>query len=98
MGSLLVVILAAGCGSSGNGGDEPDSSADVGEGIIVDGFDTVMSDAPREASQIDTEQPAVPAPAFAHTDRNPGSPSYEDERSLADEAGKVVLIYFANYT
>lgn len=39
-----------------------------------------------------------PAPDFALTDRNPSSPTYNQQRKLSETKGRVVLIYFVSFT
>ena len=38
------------------------------------------------------------APDFTLEDLNPNSPSYQQNRTLSDNLGKVMVIYFASYT
>lgn len=39
-----------------------------------------------------------PAPDFSLPDFNPHSASWNDNRSPADETGKVLVLYFASYS
>ncbi len=48
-----------------------------------------------EGAPWNTDQ--FPAPDFALVDENAGSPDFGTERRLSDQAGKVIILYFANY-
>lgn len=85
-----VLLWVASCGGSG-AADEQDASLET----LPDGVE--LADASyTDAAQEDAGP--TPAPDFALTDLNPGSPTYGEERRVADETGKVLIVYFANYT
>jgi hypothetical protein len=83
---VLGLALLVGCYASD---DEDDASTDPVAGDAIPVVDAV-SDAPAE-STLD------PAPDFTLTDLNPLSPTYGEDRSVSDQVGKVLLIYFANF-
>mgnify|MGYP006306286285 CR=1 FL=1 len=85
-----VLLWFASCGGSG-AVDEQDASLET----LPDGVE--VADASYEDAALEDVGPTY-APDFALTDLNPGSPTYGEERRLADETGKVLIIYFASYT
>lgn len=85
--ALVTLVLAC----SGPGGSDDDAITDTGT-EVADGSEEPTLDVAEE------DAGPVPAPDFTLTDINPNSPTFGDERSPSREAGKVLIVYFANYT
>jgi hypothetical protein len=100
-GSGIVIAWLVACGGGSNlegddttAGDVPEESLDLAEALdVADPFEA----AELPADTVDEEGP-VPAADFALTDLNPNSPTCGEERRVSEERGKVLVVYFANYT
>jgi len=86
--AVLGSILLVGCYA--DDGRSNDASTDPQQGDAYPAGDA--------ASDVPSESTPEPAPDFTLTDLNPASPTYEQDRSVSDMVGKVLLIYFANYS
>ena len=53
---------------------------------------------PGDTGDDEGEAACTPSPDFTLTDLNPNSPTFETARSVSDQEGKVLLIYFALYS
>ena len=84
--AVLGLVLVMACGATN---DEDDASTEPQQGDAIPVLDAV-ADVPAESTPD-------PAPDFTLTDLNPLSPTYGEDRSVSDQVGKVLLIYFANY-
>ena len=86
--AVLGLILLVGCYADDGGSN--DASTDPKQGDAIPVGDAV--------SDVPSESTPEPAPDFTLTDLNPASPTYGQDRSVSDMVGKVLLIYFANYS
>ena len=86
--AVLGLLLLVGCYATDGNDDARADGPLQGDAIpVVD----VVADVPDDGS-------CDRAPDFTLTDLNPASPTYMEDRTLSDMVGKVVLIYFANYS
>lgn len=104
---VLTAALAGPACGDGSGGSEDAGREDMQsedpaaedvtveeepEAEVLDGED--VQDA---ADEEETGFVPYPAPDFTLADMNPASPTYEETRSLSDEAGKVIILFFVSY-